>query len=32
VARIRARLSAGSGALGPQVVELLERLDEQLKR
>lgn len=32
VARIRSRLAAGQGALGPQIVELLGKLDERLSR
>jgi hypothetical protein len=32
VARIRGRLAAGQGALGPQIVELLGKLDERLSR
>jgi hypothetical protein len=32
VARIRGRLAAGQAALGPQIVELLGKLDERLSR
>ena len=32
VARIRGRLAAGTGTLGPQIVELLGRLDARLSR
>jgi hypothetical protein len=32
VARIRGRITAGQGALGPQIVELLGKLDERLSR
>jgi hypothetical protein len=32
VARIRGRLAVGQGALGPQIVELLGKLDERLSR